>query len=322
MQAFDVIEQLAIAPSRNRREQIILDAYSANCSDFFEAAQLAADPFINFGVTKVAEIIEDDGAVGNLTFADFRRLANRLRVQTLSGDAVRLAIREAAERCHTQTWNLLYRRILLKDLRVVDTTLLNRVLKRLGPLGEQFCIPEFRCQTAMASRSKPVKGQYLVDTKLSGNRLLAVLDKIPMLHKTSGAAERTCPALVQALQPLAARLPKPIVLDGVLASTGEYVVFDMIPLSDFRARLSTKTQLQRRVMLELLQTSGALSGVGVRVLPQIKVDFDTVEGNRAFAEFGQQALEQGHHAVVLKRADAPYQGKQNRAWMCLEITIT
>jgi DNA ligase-1 len=324
MQAFEVIEQLTAATSRARREQIILDAYTVNCTEFFEAVRLAADPFISFGVKKVAEIIEDDGACGTLTFADFRRLCDQLRTQTLKGDAARILIRDAAQRCHARTWNGLYRRILLKDLRVVETSLINRVLKRLGPIATKLSVPIFRCQTATTSLSKPLSGQYLVDIKLSGMRLFAVLDKIVQFHDAHGVAElgQTYPILMQALQPLAAKLPSPIVLDGVFTKTGDYVVFDMIPYSDFRARASAKTQLQRRVMLELLQTAGVFSGTRVRVLPQIKINFATDEGKQAFAEFGQQAIEQGHHALMVKRLDAPYQGKQNRAWMCSEITIT
>jgi hypothetical protein len=322
MQPIDVILSLAAASSRVRKDQILMDAYAANCLDFFESARLAYDPFINFGVKSVAEIVEDDGAPGSLTFAGFRLLCEQLQTQTLIGDAARHAVHMAAEQCHAVTWNALYRRILLKNLRVVEASEVNRVLHRLGALAMKHAVPIFRYQTATDSPANPTKGQYLVDVQISGERLFAVLDKTAMAYNSKGEKCESYPQIEQALRSLAARSPRPTVMDGVLTATGEYVIFDMIPLIDFRAGLSAKTQRQRRTMLETLQISGVFSGSCVRVLPQIEINFATDDGKRAFAEFTQQAIDQGHHSVVLKKPEAPYLGKSNRAWLRRRITIT
>lgn len=320
MLPLDVIEQISTASSRIAKERIIIDAYANNCFEFFEAVRLAADPFITFGVKKVAKIMEDDGAVGTFTFADFRALCDRLYARTLTGEAARIALHEAAERCNVPTWNLLYRRVLLKDLSI-DQEIFDHVLTRLGADALRYRIPVFRCQMATSS-AKPQSGQRLLDVKLDGTRVLAVLGASVGLYTMDGAI-MPCPELEQALHSLASHTPAPIVLDGVKIQTGEYVLFDLIPLADFRDRCCVKPQRDRRTMLELLQRSGVFAETRlVRVLPQVEVDFQTSEGQSAFIEFGRQAIEHGHSAIVIKKPDAPYVGKRTTAWIKYKCPIT
>jgi hypothetical protein len=314
MIALDVLHQISAASSRVAQEKIILDAYGANCFEFFEAAKLAADPFISFGVKKVAEILEDDGAAGTFTFAAFRTLCNRLQARTLSGDAARLAIRAAAEHCHVGTWNELYRRVLLKDLGI-DVSIINQMLARLGSDVDSFQIPIFRCQIPSVTNKPPPGGLRLLDVKLDGTRLLAVLGASVGLYTANGALS-SCHDLETALHPLATRLPAPIVLDGVRIANGQFVVFDLIPLCDFRNRLCLRRQCDRRTMLEHLARSGAFSDTQlVRVLPQIEVDVRTDAGRNAFAEFNQHAISHGHTAIVIKKPEASYVGKRTTAWL-------
>src|ERR1700761_9047577 len=99
----DVITRLADAPSRSAKEKIILDAYAANCLEFFEAMRLALDPFVVFPVTKVASIIDDDGYVGELSFTEFQAMCQKLSSLDIPPDAVRQMIYQAAEKCHAPT---------------------------------------------------------------------------------------------------------------------------------------------------------------------------------------------------------------------------
>ena len=62
MQPLFVMQRLAATQSRTDKEQIIFDALMNDCEQFFIGARLATDPLITFGVKKVAEILEDDGA--------------------------------------------------------------------------------------------------------------------------------------------------------------------------------------------------------------------------------------------------------------------
>jgi hypothetical protein len=321
MRAIDVIQQLAVAPSRQRKEQILLDAYGQNCREFFILVRLAMDPFINFGIKKVAEILEDDGDPGSLTCESFLQLCNDLRTRKLSGDTARAAINQAAETCHAVTWNQLYRRVLLKDLRVIDQTVMNKVLKRLGSAAEAFQIPQFRCQMATRCLDRPQTGHYLIDVDIAGKRCITVLDKSAWSYDTKGMSYELPVELLQPLCLIAAHLTASIVLDGVITGSGEYLLFDIIQLEDFRAKSSNKTQQQRRRILEQLQTSGVFSASRlIRVVPQVEVDLDSKAGNQLFEEFVRQAIERGERALMLKKPDALYQAKQSRAWMTWPIT--
>jgi hypothetical protein len=321
VKALDVIKRLSEAESDASREKIILEAYSQNCLEFFEATALAADPFATFGIKKVAEIIEDDGEVGTFSFTDFRNLCGALQARTLAGESARLAIRNAAERCHAETWNQLYRRVLLKD-PAISPTVINTLLDRLGSDTEKFRIPIFRCQMATRTRKAPPAGLRLIDHRLRGTRLFAVLNRTVTLYEASGVVI-DIPALEHALQPLALRVPAPIVLDGVQTETGAYVVFDLIPLADFRSGTSSKTQRARRTLLETLLRSGAFSETRlVRVLSQIEIDCHTAEGRKSFFEFNEQALQYGYTEIVIKKPEAPYFGKRTTAWLIRKADTT
>jgi DNA ligase-1 len=81
-------------------------------------------------------------------------------------------------------------------------------------------------------------------------------------------------------------------------------------------------------MLEVLQESGLWADTAgrVQVVPQIEVDFDTSDGQAAFAEFNRQAIHDGYEGVMIKDPDAPYACKRTTAWLkrkpFIEITMT
>src|ERR1700712_2449582 len=65
MQPIEVLDRLASATSRAAKEQIIREAYVAGCFEFFEAVQLATDPFMPFGLTRAAKFTETDDHDGS-----------------------------------------------------------------------------------------------------------------------------------------------------------------------------------------------------------------------------------------------------------------
>jgi len=113
MDSVEIIQSLASAKSRQNKDQIIRNAFLDGSHEFFVGARLALDPFTIFGLTKVAEILEDDLAPGDLSFGEFVDLADRIR-QGLTDSVARAALHEAAMRCNVSKWNLFYRRILLR----------------------------------------------------------------------------------------------------------------------------------------------------------------------------------------------------------------
>ena len=167
MQPLSVMQRLAATNSRTEKEQVVIDAFMKDCEQFFVGARLALDPLITFGVKKVAEILDEDDAPGDITFNDFLELAHKLRHRELTGNAARDAIHTMASRCHVPTWNKFYRRILLKDLGVgVDESTINKVLTKLSssdPRARNYIIPVFKCQLSHDgeddAHKKKIKGK-------------------------------------------------------------------------------------------------------------------------------------------------------------------
>lgn len=334
MRPVDIIERVAAASKRQDREQVILNAFLAEGNTaFFTGVRLALDPFIPFHVSRVAEVLEDDGADGDLTFAEFVQLASRLHRRELCGDAARAAIHTAAERCHVPTWNQFYRRILLKDLIGLDAKLVNKVLRSVIPAhpeARQHLVPMFKCQLAQRVPDLPT-GRKLVDATLDGKRTITVLDRnhaALTLYSRCGAVIDV-PELDGCLRGLLSRLPGSIVFDGELVSQQKarprqgslnevrYGLFDVVPLADFQSGYCSRPQRERRALLEALHETGLWSETAGRVfvLPQIEVDLDTVDGRMALAEFRQRASDAGYDGLILKDPDAPYTGKRSTAWL-------
>jgi DNA ligase-1 len=363
MQAFEVMQRLAATRSRSDKEQIILDAYMTNCHEFFIGCMLALDNLVSFGIKKVAEILEDDGAIGTLTFQDFLDLTTQLKTRALTGHAARDAIHAAAECCHFETWNRFYRRILLKDLNVgVDESTINKVLSKLRPAypdAAHYLIPVFKVQLAHdgedPAHQKKIHGKKLIDTKLDGMRVLAVMDKANQvnLFTRNGLLLDTFPEITAGLMKILERLPGSLVLDGELMSPRgfqhlmtlvkrkephpdtemvQYAMFDIIPLQDFRDSYCAKPQYERRAVLESLQENGLFSEsrseLGHQrfyVVPQIEVDLDTVEGMSSFNDFNLRMIDSGYEGIMIKDPQAPYVGKRTTAWLkkkpWIEVTL-
>ena len=359
MQPLHVIQRLAATNSRIEKEQIVIDAFMKNCEQFFVGARLAYDQLITFGVKKVAEILEDDGSSGEIGFDQFLELAHKLRKRELTGNAARDAIHDMASRCHVPTWNLFYRRILLKDLDVgLDEGTINKVLKKLSssdPRARDYIIPVFKCQLSHDgeddAHKKKIKGRKLIDTKLDGMRILAVLDKNAIsvtMFSRNGQIIDTFPEMLTDLQTVLERVPGSLVLDGELISPKgfqhlmtlvkrkeghpdtaliRYALFDIIPLDDFRDGYCSDPQESRRRILETMEMVGMLSNdrASLYVIPQIEVDLDTSEGQLAFNEFNRQVILDGFEGIMIKDPKAPYEGKRTAAWLkkkpIIEVTL-
>lgn len=344
MKTLQIIDRLAATASRTEKEQIIFDAFMTGERAFFVAARLAYDPMITFGIAKVALIAEDDGVPGTLAFEEFLDLAHKLRRRALTGNAARNAINAAAERSDQSTWNGLYRRILLKDLKIgAEAKTINKVLAKIAK-GEReardYMIPLFGCQLA-EDAGKPEKfakitGKRFLDVKLDGVRVVSILDKETgvTLFTRNGQTIDNFPSLTAVLEGLRERLPGSVMLDGEVVSTSfqdlmtqfqrddaddrtaKLALFDMLPLDHFRQGGGTLTQAERHAALAALETEGLLKASDGRlyVVPKVMVDLSTEEGQEAFAEFNRTAIEAGYEGVMLKDPDAPYQLKRSAAW--------
>lgn len=131
MKPIDIILKLSKTSDPDEQARIISDAWNQDCEEFFIGLDLAINPNIDFGVSRVPEIQdEDDGEPGDLTFTRFYNLAMQLASGNLGDLTAKSLIEEAALSSNITEWNLWYRRILLKSLakflpmEVIQTTLI------------------------------------------------------------------------------------------------------------------------------------------------------------------------------------------------------
>ena len=355
MNAATIIAALAATSKRTEKEQIIMDAFMQGERDFFVGAKLAYDILITFGVKKVAEISEeDDGDPGTFTFSDFLKLAEDLRYRRLTGHAARDAIHAAAERCNVSMWNTFYRRVLLKDLRCgIDTSTFNKVLKKLSgtsPDAKALMIPVFGVQLAQdgakPENAKRVTGRKMLDIKLDGVRLVSILNKeenTVVQHTRNGAVNENFTEIREALHKLMDTLPGSVMLDGeitgknfqelmkqvnrrdgVNTKQARLAVFDIIPLTAFKAGICEIPQEMRHMILSQMETSGQLkatTGGLVYAIPKITVDLSSQDDHKTFMDFNKQAIEAGYEGIMVKDPDAPYELKRTFAWMKIKPFI-
>jgi DNA ligase-1 len=355
MNTIELLKGLTQTNARSEKEQLVFKAFMEGERDFFVGAKLALDPLVSFGVKKVAEILEPDDAPNDLPFDDFLKLAQRLRRRELTGHAARDAIHAACERCDFDTWNLFYRRILLKDFKVgVDTSTINKVLKKLVPTEDEardFLIPVWSPQLATDGADdegvflpKHRKGRKLLDVKFDGVRLITILDidqKSVIQYTREGRINENFPHIVEALEGMLVHLPGSIVLDGEItagsfqelmeqlntketaANTTKLALFDIIPLADFQNQECKVSQEDRHDMLVSLCTSDLFRktvGEAAYVLHKVEVDLDTEEGNEAFEEFLRQTGEMAKtnpiiEGVMVKDPKAPYHSNGSDSWV-------
>lgn len=356
MDVVDIIQRLTATNSRIEKEQIIFDAFMNGHRDFFIGAKLAYDPLISFGIAKVAEIIEDDDEAGNYTFNDFINLTNLLRSRKLTGNAARDAIRAAATMCHVKTWNLFYRRVLLKDLKAgVEEKTINKVLNKLlssDPSVENFIIPIFGCQLAHDGgkpvHAKKIKGKCLVDVKLDGTRIITILDKenneVSQFTR-NGKINNNFSNITENLKKVIPFLPGSLVLDGEMVarsfqelmtqfnrkenvdtSTARLALFDVIPLNDFRKGICKTVQSDRHSILSgMVGLFQEHCGQSVFVIPKMKFDLGTEIGKAQFDEFNRNAIDNGYEGIMVKNPNGIYVNKRSADWIkikpFIEVTL-
>jgi DNA ligase-1 len=356
-QTVTLLRNLASTTSRTEKEQFILDAWMKGERDFFKGCQLAYDILISFGVKKVPELVEDDGAPGTFTFQDFLKLADKLHKRQLTGNAAKEAMNEAALNSDFNTWNEFFRRILLKDMRGgFSESTVNKILEKVGksdPDALNYIVPVFSCQLAKdgadPANAKKVSGKKMLDVKLDGVRLLTVIDKeerTVIQYTRNGKLNTNFPHITKSLEPLLDILPVSMVLDGEVvaksfqelmtmvnrtknndSSTAKLALFDMVPLVDFKAGKCKMKQKDRHTVLSGLMGELQKHTAGtVYVIPKLSVDLDTPEGQKAFAEFNTETVKAGYEGIMVKDPESPYETKRTASWLkikpFIEVSLT
>ena len=322
-----VIRSLEEHPSRLNKEAII-EAEKDNI-ELLEGFQLALSPFITFGVKKVPSHSGPDGQ--GLPWVAFKELCELLRTRQLTGDDARTAIELALSASTGKQWNDWYRRILIKDLRCgVSEKTINKVVKNAVPL--------FECMLAHdgANHESKVSGKKLLEPKLDGVRVLTIVDceaRTVVQYSRNGKELVNFPHITEGLLAHIDDFDRSFVLDGEIISTSfqalmkqvhrksdadasdaVLMLFDMLPLSEFKAGKSTLGQKRRTAFLK--QFKGVFDKVSnIGLVPQVEVDLDSTVGQMQFIEFNKDAIANGYEGIMIKDLDAKYVCKRHVAWL-------
>ena len=333
-----VIRSLEEHSSRLNKEAII-EAQLDN-EELFEGFYLALSPFVTFGVKKVPSSSGPDGQ--GLPWAAFKELCNLLATRQLTGDDARSAIELALSASTKNQWNDWYRRILIKDLRCgVSEKTVNKIKKN--------AIPLFECMLAHdgANHEKKVVGKKLLEPKLDGVRVVTVIDAeagTATMYSRNGKVLENFGHITAAIEANTELFDRSIVLDGEMVSSSfqalmkqvhrkenaqtddaRLMVFDVLPLSEFRAGKSILGQKRRSNLLRSMQAT--LDKVGsIDIIPQIEVDLGSYVGELQFKQYNKDAIEAGYEGIMIKDLDAVYECKRSASWLkmkpFIEVSLT
>lgn len=348
------IHKLNESDSRLHKEDVIKQAYemavleNESCKWFLHFVHVAYNPYITFGLRQVPEISE--GITGRENpWIEFNDLLGYLQDRELTGNDARNAVETMAERFDSDEWNNFCRNVIRKDLRcgISDKTF-NKVVKK-----SIYEIPVFGCQLATNCEGRPeMSGIKRLEPKLDGVRVL--------LHVT-GSAHSVCYSrngkvfenfghiqrqIEKNFHKLVAAngdrtLKYGFWLDGevtgrtfqelmrqarrkedVDADDSVFNVFDIIPSDDWWRRGYWNVQLHKRIdILEKLRPVFD-EMPNVELLPHIKVDLSTTEGQNQLKRYANDMVVAGFEGIMIKELNAPYECKRNTNWMKWKPTIT
>ena len=333
-----VIWALESHPSRINKEQII-EANLDN-AELFEGFNLALSPYITFGVKKVPSHSGPDGQ--GLPWAAFKELCHLLSTRQLTGDDARSAIELALSASKQKQWNDWYRRILIKDLRCgVSEKTINKVKKN--------AVPVFECMLAHdgANHEKKIVGTKLLEPKLDGVRVITIVDfeaRTVVQYSRNGKVLENFGHISGALLEHIDDFGRSYVLDGevvshsfqdlmkqvhrkddVQAQDARLMLFDILPLSEFKKGKSVLGQKRRSAQLKSFKSIFEKCG-NIDVISQVEIDLESYVGELQFKEFNKNAIEAGFEGIMIKDPDAVYECKRSTSWLkqkpFIEVSLT
>jgi DNA ligase-1 len=339
-----VIWSLETHPSRINKEQILeLQAEQGNL-ELFEGMRMALDNLYTFGVKKVPSHGGPDGQ--GLPWNAFKELAHLLYTRQLTGHDARDAIELALSASKKDQWNNWYRRILIKDLRCgVSEKTVNKVLK-----GTDIpVVPVFECMLAHdgANHEKKITGKKLLEPKLDGVRVITIVNvenKTVSMYSRNGKVLENFGHITSALEENIELFERSWVLDGEMVSSSfqalmkqvhrkdnvqaddaRLMLFDILPLSEFKSGKSIMGQRRRSSLLRTMKAVLDKIG-GIDIIPQKEVDLDSYVGELEFKEYNKEAIEAGYEGIMIKDVDAIYECKRSVSWLkqkpFIEVSLT
>ncbi len=345
----DWIRDLESSDSRLHKERVIEKALmsaklgSASAQCFLFNAYAAYNPFHTYNVKKVDETQGLENRAN--PWPRFWALLENLRTRGVTGNDARRAITELSQEFDSDQWNMMCRRVLIKDLRCgVSEKTLNKVLA-----NTPWEIPVFSCQLAKdsADRAQDMKGPKRLEVKLDGVRVIAILSGAGVtLYSRNGKVFDNFHDIEDELRENLRYIRealgnRQIVLDGEIVGESfqklmrqahrksdaqthgmRYHIFDWMPLEDFERGHWNRQQDRRLETLSQLVNRFQDNCDTLRIMPGMTVDLSTAEGKDIMQRFAQDAVAQGFEGIMIKDQDAPYECKRTTAWLKWKPTIT
>ena len=342
-----IIQKLEADNSRLAKEAILLEAMQEGLDEFFEGCKMALDPLHTFGVKQVPT--RGDAPGQGCSWQVFSELADKLASRELTGHAARDAIKLIMDLATQEQWNDYYRRILIKDLRCgVSQKTVNSVAKKNK--FDQYKIPVFSCMLAhdSANHEKKLVGKKMLDYKLDGVRVLAIYNKdnntVTMYSRNGKQFINFGHIEQEIIDHLSTKFTESMVLDGEMVSSSfqalmkqvhrkdnveatdaKYAIFDMLPLTEFKAGQSQKGLWERHQDLFTV-TMDLPADTNMFMVDKQPVDLDTDMGQTIFKQYNKEAIDNGFEGIMIKDEHAPYECKRSyymlKAKPFIEVSLT
>jgi DNA ligase-1 len=331
-----IIQKLEADNSRLAKEAILKQAMEEGLDEFFEGLKMALDKLYTFGVKQVP-VKEDSGGQG-LSWDNFLQLAESLYKRELTGHAARDAIKLAMDVATQDQWNDWYRRILIKDMRAgFGEKSVNSVAKKLKK--PEYRIPVFEVMLAHdgANHETKITGKKLVEPKLDGVRVVTVVDyesRTVTMYTRNGKELTNFPHIVKAFEDNMDNFARSYVFDGevvsetfqalmtqvhrkdnVDASDARLMLFDVVPLVEFKRGESVMGQRRRSIFLrenfsKIFKDSGCID-----IISQREFDLDVFTDEIEFKDYNKAMVEAGYEGIMIKDPNGKWEGKRSVAWL-------
>jgi len=344
--ACDWIQDLEQNNSRLHKEGVIekalvaakLGSYSAEC--FLYNCYLAYNPYFTYNIKQVPETQGLEHREN--PWVAFWGLCESLRTRSVTGNAAREAVKVVSEKFDSEQWNLLARRVLIKDLRCgITSKTLNKILGK-----SEWKIPTFEVQLATDSKGHPKKlaGEVMIEPKLDGVRAIAIIYATGnvMLYSRNGKEFANFPHIANDLSKIADTFRShdtdALVIDGEItgksfqelmrsatkkdhnATDSVFNVFDMMSLEDFKRGHCNRTQIDRLLALESVVNKVQMQSVVMVKGKQINLDNE--EAHKVMADYANTCVADGYEGIMIKKLDAPYECRRSTFWMKWKPVIT
>jgi DNA ligase-1 len=103
------------------------------------------------------------------------------------------------------------------------------------------------------------------------------------------------------------------------------MLFDMIPLIEFKEGKSTLGQRRRSNLLRSFKPTFDKCG-NVDVIPQIEVNLSEMVGEAQFRAYNKEAIDKGFEGIMIKDPNAVYECKRSASWLkmkpFIEVSLT